>query len=544
MTITETRPEEAAPSDAAPQPAGGWLATADHKRLGLTYLFFALVFLLVGGVIGVLLKAELAGSGNQIVGDNFGRLFSEHATVSVFLFLAPAWVGVAAYVVPLQIGAARLALPRLLSFALWLFAFGGILLLVSYIIDSPETGIGLTSLTAVPAGSSEAGTATQLWCTSLMMVALSSILAATSLAVTILKLRVEGLTLRRIPMFSTATLVTSLGIVVATPMFLAGLVLLYIDQHSGGHIFSSRAAGADLVWRHTLWLFGRPEVYLLLLPGIGAAADIVATHARRPFLDDRPIQAAIALFGILSFGALWTPHNAQKALVLPNPPALNAVLGGVVGIVVLVLLGTLAKGKVKPHVSLLFVAGFVVLLAFAAANSIIAAVADVHGHAWTEGQLHVAIFGAPTVLLAGALYHWAPKMLGRHLSAAMGGGVFLLLFGGFLLMGLGDYLLGYNGAPSHVKDYGAGHDWGTYSQLGTVGGVLVALGAVVLVADLVRTAVTKGAAAADDPYEGLTLEWAAASPPPPHNFDAVPEVRSAYPVYDLRTPAATTGGAA
>jgi heme/copper-type cytochrome/quinol oxidase subunit 1 len=517
-----------------------WLTTADHKRLGITYLFFALLFLLVGGALGTALKLELAGTGTQIVGDHFSRVFSEHATVSVFLFLAPAWVGLAAYVVPLQIGAARLAFPRLMALSLWLYVFGGALLVLSYMLGSPHAS--LTSALPAQAVEGGAGTPTDLWVLSLGMVAVAAVLAAGSLAVTILKLRVDGLTMNRLPMFTTAAFVTSLGVIVATPMFVAGLALLYIDQHWGGQLFAEGTLGADVVWRHTVWLFGRPELFLLTLPGLGAAADIVSTHARRPFLDDRPVRALIALFGILSLGALWLPHNAAHALALPSPAALHAALGGVVGLIVLILLGTLAKGRVRPHVSLLFVAGFVVLLAFAAANAVIAGVAGVHGHAWTEGHLHVAVFGAPTLLVAGAIYHWAPKMFGRHLSAGAGGGVFLLLFGGFLLMGLGDYLLGYNGAPNHVKDFGPGHDWGTYTQLGTVGAVLLAAGALVLAADLVRVAAGQGSAAVDDPYEGLTLEWATASPPPPANFDAVPEVRSAYPVRDLRTPV-TTGGA-
>jgi len=518
----------------------GWLTTADHKRVGLLYLLFSLLFLLVGGALGVALKAELATDGVQIVGDNFSRLFSEHATVSVFLFLAPAWVGLASYIVPLQIGAARVAFPRALAFSLWLFVGGGGLLLVSYMVGSPggTRSLGLTSAAPLVARRGGANDATDLWILALMLLSLAAVIAAATLAVTVLRLRVPGLTLRRAPMFSTATLVTSLGILLATPVFLAGLLMLFLDQHTGGRLFLPSTGGAPAVWQHTLWLFGRPEVFLLSLPAIGAACDIVATHARRGFLDDRPLQAAIGLFGILAFGAWWLPDNAARALVLPNPPVLNAVLGGVIGIVVLVLLGTVVKGRVKAHVSLLFVVGWILLLALAAANGIIAALVGVEGRAWTEGFLHTAVFGAPTLLVAGAVYHWAPKLFGRHLHQATGGAVFLLLFGGFALLGLGDFLLGYNDAPARLADYPPGEDWGTFATLATIGGVLLALGAVLLVADIVRALAGKARAAEEDPYEGLTLEWAAASPPPPHNFDAIPEVRSPYPVLDLRTGAA------
>jgi heme/copper-type cytochrome/quinol oxidase subunit 1 len=516
----------------------GWLTTADHKRVGLLYLFFSLLFLLVGGAAGAILKTELTGEGVQIVGDNFSRLFNEHATVSTFLFLAPAWVGLAAYLVPLQIGASRVAFPRALAFSLWTFVCGGALVIVSYMVGPPGGGrfgsLGLSNSLPMAARRGGGGAATDLWVMGLLVLSLSALVAATTLAVTILKLRVPGLTLRRTPMFSTATLVTSIGIIMATPVFVAGLVLLYIDQHYGGRLFLPSTEGYQVVWQHTLWLFGRPEVFLLSLPALGAACDIVATHARRGFLDDRPLRAAIGLFGLLSFGAWWLPDNAGRALVLPNPPVLNAVLGVPVGIIVLVLLGTLVKGRLKAHVSLLFVAGYVLLLGFGAINGIIAGLAGVDGKAWTEGHLHVVIFGGPTLLVAGAVYHWAPKLFGRQLSAATGGAVFLLLFGGFLLMGLGDYLLGYNGAPAHVNDFPPGEDWGTYATLGTVGGYLLTAGALLFTLDVMRAAGSKTKDASADPYEGLTLEWAAASPPPPHNFDAVPEVRSPYPVLDLR----------
>jgi heme/copper-type cytochrome/quinol oxidase subunit 1 len=551
MTLTETRPEEVAPAPEvarAPSP-GGWLTSADHKRVGLLYLFFALLFLLLGGVLGGILQAELASNGVQLVGDNYARIFSMHASVSTLLFLAPAWVGLATYLVPLQIGAARLAFPRLQAFTLWLYAVGGGLLVTSYLVGPPQGkeqgGLGLSSALPSLALKGGTGTATDLWITSLILVALASLLAAGGLATTILKFRTPGLTFPRLPAFTWATFVSSVVIVMATPVFLAGLVLLYLDNRYGGTFFDPGSGPAITVWQHTVWLLGRPEVFLLALPALGAACDIVSTHAHRTLLDTRGAQALLGLFGLLSLGAWLTPHNAANALVLPNPAALQVALGAVAGALVLMWLGTLAMGKPKAHVSLLFVAGFVVLAAFGAANGIIAAIATVHGHAWTEGHLHAVFFGAPTVLLLGALYHWAPKLFGRALSAANGGAVFLLTFGGFLLLGLGDYLLGYNGAPAHVKDFPAGENWTTYSQLSTVGAVLVILGVLLFVADVARAVAGRNQSGQtpDDPYQGLTLEWATTSPPPPQNFDAVPEVRSATPLADLRAAAVASNGA-
>ncbi len=542
MTLLEDRPAEAEaapPAPTRPRPADNWLNTADHKRLGLLYLGFALLFLLTGVVLGELLRAHLAEPSSDILGTKYFRLFSMHATVMTMLFLTPAWLGLANYLVPLQIGAGRLALPRLTSLALWLYVVGGGLLITSYIVGAPH-GIGITSPSALPpiAGVTKA---TSLWIASLGVLAVSTLLASASLVTTVLGLRAEGMSMLRVPAFSWATLVTGVITLLATPVFLGGLLLLYLDQHFGGKFFSPSTVGSQEIWQHTIWLFGRPEVYLLTLPGLGVACDIVATHARRPLLEHRAALGLLALFGALSLTSWAAGNQAEKALVLPTYSVLTSLVVIPVGLLVLMWLGTAAVARPRPHISLVWVVGYVLLLVLGAGMTVAAGIAKVHGGAWTTGQLHTVVFGAPTLLVFAAVYHWAPKLWGRSLSPALGALAFLLVFGGFVIAGLFSYLLGFQGAPNHVSVVVGRSSYQALDRASAVGGALVLLGILVVVADLIMS-LRRGTAAPGDPYEGLTLEWATTSPPPPHDFDLVPVVYSEAPYADWRR--ATAGGEA
>jgi cytochrome c oxidase subunit 1 len=554
MTLLEDRPSPPpeAQTTAAARPAHQpavetWLDTTDHKRLGLLFVYAALAFVIGGGVLGLIIGAKQVSPSLNLAADQWVQLYGLHTQMSVLLFLTAMWIGLATYVVPLQIGAGRLAVPRLLATGFWIYLVGGGCFVASYLVGQVN-GAGITQPTPIPPIPGGANAATTLWVASLALIALGFLLASASLLTTVVALRTEGMTLMRVPAFSWATLVASAITLVATPVFLAGLLLLGLDQHFGGSLFDPRTAGNLPIWRHTIWLYGRPDVYLLTLVALGAATDIVATHARRPLLDHRAALVLLGVFGGLSLATFVANDSATRAVVVPTYSIFTAAVAVPLGLIVLLWLGTVAKGKPRFNISLVYVVGAILLWVSGAANAIGAAAAHVNGpnggSAWIAGNVHTVVAGAPTLLAVGAIYHWAPKIWGRKLNAGLGSLAFLALFGGFLASGLGYYFLGYDGAPlGQISGFSSYQK--TLYGIAEAGGALIVLGILVLLIDLLISVVAgRGAKAGDDPYEGLTLEWATSSPPPPWGFDAVPEVRSEAPLLHLRADTRADGAAA
>jgi cytochrome c oxidase subunit I len=545
MTVLQERPDiagmQTAPhaplSTTRPPTADAWYDTADHKKLGVLFIYAALLFLIASGAAALVAGAKQASPGLSLSAGRFERLYGLHTQSAILLFLTAMWIGLATYVVPLQIGAGRLALPRLTALGFWIYFFGGICFLVSY-LQGQVNGLGITQSTPIPDIAGGANTATILWVVSLAMVSLGFLLASASLLVTVAGLRTDGMTLLRVPAFSWATVVASVVSLVATPVFLGGLLLLGIDQRFGGHLFSPATKDFLPIWQRSLWLYGRPDVYLLTIVALGAASDIVATHAGRPLLDHRVVVVCLSLIGALSFASWAASTSATRAVVVPTYNVLTAAVVVPLGITVLMWLGTAAKGSIRFHVSILFVIGAIGLWIIGGANALGAALHHVDGlggaSAWVAGNVHTVVIGPPTLLAVGALYHWAPKIWGRPLSAGLGSLVFLTMFVGLAATGLGYYFLGYNGV-SIAQTAGISSYQKSLYLLVEVGGALLALGVLILLVDLAGSVGRRrGRAAVGDPYQGLTLEWATTSPPPPWGFDAVPEVRSEAPLHYLR----------
>ncbi len=563
MTMTEAPPEVAAPDAAAvvarvaPEPPAVTIDTSDHKRIGLVFVGLAMVGFFISRGLGVTLGAELISRGVSVVGANGRRVWGLYDSALPMLFVGPLFVGIATAIVPLQIGASRLAYPRVQAFALWTHLVGAVLLVAGYIIDPPP-GLGLSSVAPLLAPRGGVNKGTDLILTSYLVLGLATVVAAGNLVATCLTGRADGMTLTRMPLFSWSVLVAGIGTMLATPVFIASALVLYIDVHFGGQsMFAS--AGALSVWQKGLWLYGRPEIVLLCLPALGAAADIVVTTAKRPLLSlaapapakltgglppipgvTTPVKGhvvaagALGAVGVLSF-ACWT--NGTKAMASgaqPLPTIAAAVVLVPIGIVATLWLGTLATAKARPSVNLLFVIGGLVALVVAVALGAwnVIDTAGVGTFA-AFGPIEAGAIGVPTILGLGALAHWAPKLVGRKVMAPAAALSALAAVGGTLAVGLGAALAGHDGANAHLKDRAASTAAGSFVvyQFGQI--LLVAAGAI-LALDLARALIASRAGALDaDLTDGITLEWAASSPPPLHNFDLIPEVRSEAPLLDL-----------
>jgi heme/copper-type cytochrome/quinol oxidase subunit 1 len=541
MTLTDTRPSAAAgppagrdapaadASAAAPVERGltAWLATGDHKRLGLLFAVLGIVAI-VGG-LGCALAYQLPSMGDAP--DAFtagGSQLAAAATAFTCLIGIPAlWLGLATYVTPLQLGGHRLALPRLQHLALWLFVAGGAITTVAFIADRTHLASLAASAPAAAAKGKAASNATELLIAGLAVVAIGTLLAAVGLLTTVLNRRADGLRLRHLPAFSWSVFGTSLTLLLATPVFLAGLVVLYFDQHYGGTVFASGVGGLR-IWEHELWLLGRPEALLFAAAGLGISCEVVSTALRRP-LAGWPVAAAICAGAPLLTLVLWIGGTgALHSPFAPTASGVAVVLLVPAGLAVLTWLGSIRGSRPRPLPSLLPFLAHLLLLAVALAMLVAGAVGDVTGRAdaqaFRNGQLVLLTIGLPLLDLAAGLVHWAPKLRGRVPTIATAGLPTLLLTAGVLLLALPGHLVGLDAGDGVVT-------------MGIVGAAVAIVGVLALLPTVVGPAGT----ASGDPYEGLTLEWAAASPPVRHNFDEIPEVRSPHPLHDARTAASTAG---
>ena len=511
MTLTAspnatTAVDEAAFAGIADASRDNWFTTTDHRCLARLMFAFVFIFLLAGLVVGVLVRGELIDAGQTLFKDGdrwftLPRAFSAHVTLMVGLVVAPIWIALGTLVVPRQVGSARLAFPRLQAFVLWGYVVGGAALITSYVVgDGPP----LVNMAGGPLDFAGSGNkATDLLLASLMLLAVVSIAAAVNFVATVITQRRPGLRIDQVRPFTFAMFVTSGITLIATPVHLAGLFLVYLDTHFRSTLFT--ATGSERVWTHMVWFFGRPEAMLMVLPALGVIGDLVINRTGRALLGGPVAHYLATLFGAATLLVWSADERLATTALLPTGHWTAVALLIPAGLLGLLWLGSLAAGKPTPDASLLFVLGFLLLFGLGLVNIVIAIITKVDGgSAWIVGNSHVLIFGAPLLAAVAAVHEWAPVAWGRRLTQGLTGLCALAVIGGVAVQGLANYILGYRDAPALEVEL-SDTSWKSLHILSGIGGVLLLAGALLLVLNvIVSVGGRKGPLAMDDGGEAVT----------------------------------------
>jgi cytochrome c oxidase subunit I len=539
--MTASRPAEIVVSR-VDHPPGGWLSwitTTDHKRIGVLYLVATFGFFLLGGTEALLLRLQLgAPNSSLLAAEKYNALMTMHGTTMVFLFVVPVWAGFANYMVPLMIGARDVAFPRLNALSFWLLLAGGIVFYASLFFSPPEAG--WTSYTPLSTGDDYIpGNGQDAWIYLIHLTGLSSLLGAINLIVTIRNMRAPGMGWGRLPLFVWAVVIQSIMLVMALPAVAAAATLMLTDRHFGTCFFTSACGGSPVLYQHLFWFFGHPEVYIMILPGFGVISEVLPVFARKPIFGYKAIAASTAGIALISM-LVWAHHM----FTVPLGPAvlaffmLSSMLVAVpTGVKVLNWLATLWRGTIEFKTPLYFAAGFLALFTMGGITGVMLAVypidAQVHDTYFVVAHFHYVLVAGSVNAIFAALYYWYPKMTGRAMSERLGKLSFWLTFVGFNVTFLVQHSLGLSGMPRRIYRYDDIGDWAILNLVSTLGSLILGLGVLVTVYNAVGS-LKRGPRVGPDPWKANTLEWFVPSPPPPHNFDTIPRVRSVEPMRDIR----------
>ena len=541
MTVVTER----AVADDTPEhrPATGLLAyltSTDHKRIGISYMVTAFAFFMVGGALAMLIRAELFSPGEQVVSEaRYNELFTMHGSVMMFLFLGPFAFGLANYLVPLQVGARDMAFPRLNAMSYWFYLFGGLTMLGGFLGASGAASFGWTAYTPLSDLVRSPGVGADLWIMGVALTGLSGVLTAVNIVTTAFLMRAPGMTMFRLPIFTWNMVVVSVLVLISFPVLTSAVAMLFADRHLGAHVFDANAGGAPILWQHLFWFFGHPEVYILALPYFGVVTEILPVFSRRPLFGYKGMILATLLIAAYSVG-VWAHHMfTTGAVLLPFFSGLSFLIAIPTGIKFFNWIGTMWGGQIRFSTPLLFSIGFMVLFLIGGITGVMLASPSidfhVHDSYFVVAHMHYVLVGGSTFALFAAIYYWFPKFTGRVLSERLGKLHFWLLFVGFNLTFFVQHVLGLDGMPRRVADYLESDGWTGLNRLSSLGAFLTGIA---ILPFLWNTWVTlrRGPPAGANPWGGHTLEWATSSPPPPHNFDRIPPVRSTRPVWDLDHP--------
>lgn len=531
----------------------GWLgalAAVNHKTIARRFVATTFVFFLLAGMLALAIRLQLARPDNRLFGpDVYDTLFTMHGTTMMFLFAVPVMQAMAGYLIPLMVGARSIAFPRMNAYAYWVFLFGGIMLYTAFALGSGPRS-GWFSYVPLAGPDYGLGKGSDMWAQMITFTELSALLEAVVLIATILKMRAPGMSLNRMPIFAWATLATQFMIIFAMPAIMLASTALILDRLVGTSFYNPALGGDVLLWQHLFWFFGHPEVYLIFVPALGFISSIVPTFARRPIFGYTAVVLALIATAFLSFG-LWVHHMFATSVPQLGKSfftAASVMIAIPSGMQIYCWIATLVTGRLHVKTPLLFVLAFFFILVIGGMTGImlgsVSLDLQLHDSYFVVAHLHYVLLGGAVFPLFGAFFYWFPKVTGRMLDERMGHWQFWLFFIGFNVAFFPMHLLGLHGMPRRIWTYPAGMGWSTMNLVATVGAWAIAASVLLFLVNVARSW-RHGKPAGPNPWGAGTLEWATSSPPPPHNFDAMPVVHGRDPLWDPPgRPAHVTGLAA
>ena len=526
-----------------------WVATVDHKRLGLMYMVTAIIFLLISGSMAAVMRLQLAVPNNDIVGPaTYNRLFTMHGTTMVFLVGMPIVAGMSNYLIPLMIGARDMAFPRLNAFGYWAFLFGGLLLYFSYLGGEGLYGagsapdVGWFAYSPLTERAFSPGSSTDYWILGILVSGFGSIASAINVIATAFCMRCKGMTLSRMPLFVWIMVVDAWMILIALPPLSAAQIMLLIDRFLGGNFFNTLTGGSAVLWQHFFWIFGHPEVYILIFPAFASLSEVIPVFSRKPIFGRAAMVGAAVGIGFISTG-VWAHHMFTVGM----SPASNIFFAGSTmlvavptGIKIFNWLATMYGGKISFTTPMLFCIGFLYQFLIAGLTGVMLGVApfdwQLTDSYFVVAHFHYTLIGGFVFGVFAGIYYWFPKALGKKLNEKIGKWHFWLFVIGFHLTFDPQHFAGFLGMPRRVYTYPAGRGWESWNLVSSIGAAIQVISFACFAWNIIYSMRKSNPPAGDDPWDAWTLEWLTTSPPPEYNFETLPEVRSSRPVWDLKHP--------
>jgi cytochrome c oxidase subunit I len=518
-----------------------WVSSVDHKQVGIMYFISALSFFVIGGIEALVIRLQLIAPNLHLVSpETFDQMFTMHGTTMIFLFVMPMLTGFSIYFVPLMIGARDVAFPRLNAMGFWIQLFGGLILYFSFLAGgAPSAGWFLYTPLSEKAYSSLPGV--DFGILGIACIGIGTVAGAINFIVTIICLRVPGMTIRRLPLFVWMTLINSFLTIGALPLLNASIAILLIDRYFNAHVFDPAGGGSAILWQHFFWSFGHPEVYIMILPAFGMISEVIPVFARKPIYGYEFVAASTVAIAFLSF-TVWAHHMFTVGMSYAGNLAfgISSMLIAVpTGIKIFNWTATLYGGRIRFTSAMMFAVAFLITFTIGGLSGVSFAIFPLDWQLtdtyYLVAHFHYVIFGGSAFGILAASYYWFPKLSGRMMSERIGVWNFWLTFIGFNLTFFVQHILGLAGMPRRVFTYPDLPGWHTMNLISTIGAFMLGFSMLLFLYNAIDS-YSNGEVAGDNPWDAWTLEWATTSPPPPDNFDRVPPVRGRRPLWDLAHP--------